>query len=466
MFQSPDLWLAFAILALLVVGGFVVLRRSLSDRGRTEALEAQLREAETRAATQSEAVSRLEAEKTEITGRLSEVSNRLEEARQETSAQKSEIAKLVEGRTRDREAAEKSLAELTDVRTQMTKEFKLLADQVLTTQGQTFKQQNQEQLGQLLNPLRQKLTEFQQGMTTAEKEAAKERTRLAEQIEQLGKHSSQMSQETLNLTRALKGDSQVRGAWGEMVLQRLLEISGLREGHEFITQASETLSDGTRLRPDVIVNLPGDRRLVVDSKLSLVAYEQYANAEDEASRRRHLADHQQAMKTHIQQLSRKDYVRAFGLTPDYVIMFVPIEGAFAAALEAEPDMTETALRQNITLSAPTTLITVLRSVAHIWQVERQHQNAEEIADRAGKLYDKFEGFVGDMASVRQRLEQAATAHDKAMGKLSEGPGNLVRQVENLKQLGAKAKKSLPDDVVEASGARQDLLEGPPSEAAE
>lgn len=395
-----------------------------------------------------EAVRRLEAEKTERAEQLHEITQRLSEARDAQSAQLTEIETLKLARDKEREHAQERLRELTEAREKMGKEFRLLAEEVMEKHGQTFKQQNREQIDGLLNPLRQKIVEFQSGMTEAQKQAAEGRARLAEQIRHLSEHSSKMTAETVNLTRALKGESQVRGAWGEMILTRILEASGLREGEEFVTQESETLEGGARLRPDAIVNLPGGKKLIIDSKVSLVAYEQYVNAETEVERAARLRDHVTAVKTHIQQLSKKDYTQIAGITPDYVIMFVPIEGAFAAALEGEPDLTETGLRLNIMFAAPTTLMTLLRSVAHMWQVDRQQKNVEEIASRAGALYDKFVGFTESLDDVGKHLRKASEAHEEATKRLSTGRGNLVNQTEDLRRLGARAKKRLSEDLVE------------------
>lgn len=449
--EWQPLIIAGAAALLVAIAAFLALR---SRAGNTETLreaESVRQAAENHAARLEEGVRRLETDVALGRERVEELGARLEESRDALAAREKEIATLAERREKEAEHAEHRVRELTEAREKMTREFKVLAEEVMTKHSQTFKQQNREQLDHLLNPLRQKIVEFQSGMTDAQKQAAEGRARLAEQIRHLSEHSTRMTEETVNLTRALKGDAQVRGAWGEMVLSRILEASGLREGEEFVTQESETLEDGGRLRPDAIVNLPGGRRLIVDSKVSLIAYEQFANAGDEGERAVRLKEHVAAVKTHIRQLSEKDYTRIAGITPDYVIMFVPIEGAFAAVLEAEPDLTVSALRQNITLAAPTTLITILRSVSHLWQVDRQQKNAEEIAGRAGLLYDKFEGFVGDMAAIETHLGRAQKAHGDAMNKLSTGRGNLVSQAEDLRRLGAKAKKRLPDEMVEDAG---------------
>jgi DNA recombination protein RmuC len=454
MVMDPEwqpLMVAAVAALLMALGVYFALRGKGANADALKAADVDRQDAKNRATRLDEAVRRLDGDVNRGRAQAEEMQARLDEAREIVSAREKEIATLVEGRTKDAEHAEHRVRELTEAREKMSREFKVLAEEVMTKHSQTFKQQNREQLDGLLNPLRQKIVEFQTGMTDSQKQAAEGRARLAEQIKHLSENSTRMTEETVNLTRALKGEAQVRGAWGEMVLSRILEASGLREGEEFVTQESETLEDGGRLRPDAIVNLPGGRRLIVDSKVSLIAYEQFANAGDESERAQRLKEHVAAVKTHIRQLSEKDYTRIAGITPDYVIMFVPIEGAFAAALEAEADLTEMALRLNITLAAPTTLITILRSVSHLWQVDRQQKNAEEIASRAGLLYDKFEGFVGDMTAIETHLGRAQKAHGDAMNKLSTGRGNLVSQTEDLRRLGAKARKRLPDDMVEDAG---------------
>ena len=449
---------ALAGAALVALAAYFAVRRAGGDGGELSAERDARVSAEGRAASLEEAVRRLEKDERETAAELDALRGRLDAEREKTSELQRDLATLKVERSKDAERAEHQIAELKAAREAMTKEFRLLAEEVMAKHGQTFKQQNREQIEGLLNPLRQKIVEFQQGMTDAQKEAATGRATLAEQIRMLNERSGEMTRETLNLTRALKGRTQTQGAWGEMILSTILEKSGLREGEEYTTQQSETVEDGRRLRPDVVVNLPNDHKIIVDSKVSLVAFEEFVNAEDEAQRTAALKRHVDSLRGHIRDLSAKDYSRIAGVTPDYVIMFVPIEGAFAAALESAPDLTGFAIGQNITIATPTTLITLLRTVANLWQVERQQKNAEEIASRAGLLYDKFEGFVADMARVRKGLDSATQAHDQAMNKLSTGRGNLVNQAETLRQLGAKTKKRLPDELVEDAIAPE-LLEG-------
>jgi DNA recombination protein RmuC len=322
------------------------------------------------------------------------------------------------------------------MRGQLTAEFKLLANDVLKTHGETFSKSNQEQIDGLLNPMRHRLTEFQDVLRLANEQTIRERAALGEQIKSLSDASGRMSTETLNLTRALKGEAQAQGAWGEMILASILERSGLIKGEQYFTQESHTGEEGGRLRPDVIVRLPGDLQVIVDSKVSLVAFEAHVAAETDEDRASALNRHVASIRGHIRGLSGKKY-QDLG-SNDFVVMFIPIEGALALALQRDPDITSHAVANNVAIATPTTLMIALRTVANVWQVENRNRNAEEIAKRAGLLYDKFVGFTEDMLALRKRLDEAAKSHDAAMGKLSTGSGNLVRQAVLLRELGAKA----------------------------
>lgn len=476
--MEPALLVAVALGAAVIVAvaAFLAVRRSAARQdpdaeivAAREQAEADLQQARTEIAEKDRRIATLEADAANAAQRLTERDGALERLRADLQQEREALGKLREAHAslkqaheKDQARAEERLKELQDARERMTKEFRDLADTVLRGHATTFKEQNKEQLDGLLTPLRQKINEFQNGMTEAQRQSAAGQAALKQQIESLQKHSTEMTQETLNLTRALKGKTQTQGAWGEMILATILEKSGLREGEEFTTQQSETLESGKRLRPDVVVNLPNEHRIIVDSKVSLVAFEAYVNAETEAEQAAALKSHVQSLRQHIRDLSSKDYSRISGATPDYVIMFVPIEGAFAAALQESPDLTGFAIAQNITIATPTTLITLLRTVGSLWQVERQQKNAEDIANRAGLLYDKFVGFVDDVNDIGRHLDRAAKAQQAAVGKLVEGNGNLVNQATQLKTLGARAKKDLPQAMVEAAGAT--AIEGPAEEA--
>lgn len=357
----------------------------------------------------------------------------------------------------ERELAVEKIATLTEARDQLTNEFKLLSGEIFKKHSEDLTVQNKEQLQTLLNPMREKIVEFQQGLQIAQTEAAKEQATLKEQIRTLSEASTRMTDETGNLTRALKGKAQTQGAWGEMILATILEKSGLRKDQEYRVQQHTVSDEGARLRPDVIVDLPNGLHVVVDSKVSLTAFEQAINAESPEERAAAMDRHLISIKSHIKLLGGKEYHRAIGSELDYVVLFVPIEGALAAALEIEPDLTLIATELNVAIATPTTLMMALRTVSGMWQVERRNRNAEDIANRAGLLYDKVYGLVQDLSTVDSSLNAARKNFDQAMRKLSTGNGNLIWQVETMKKLGAKTQKSLPTEMVERAEVEQELL---------
>ncbi len=321
-------------------------------------------------------------------------------------------------------------------------EFKALAGQVMESHGEKFERQNSERLKMVLQPLKEHIGKFEAELRGVHEAAGKDRVALKHQIETLTQQSAEVSLEAHNLTKALKGDQQKQGAWGEMVLASILERSGLREGEEYEVQSHYRGDEGQAFRPDVVVNLPGGRRLVVDSKVSLVAYERAVNAEDNATRRANMKQHVGSVKTHIDTLSAKKYHELDDGSVDYVILFMPIESAFSEAVQASPDLALYASERNIVIASPTNLMVALKTVDNLWSIDRRNKNAMDIAKRAGLLYDKFVGFTQDMEKVGERLTQAQTSHAAAVSKLSQGSGNLVGQVETLKVLGAKAAKQI------------------------
>lgn len=353
------------------------------------------------------------------------------------------VAALGEALRQQRAQTEEKLALLNDARERMSQEFRVLADAVMRAHSQEFGERNRAQIGALLDPVREKLGEYQQGLQATRLESARERAALGAQIRALAEASAAMTTETAGLTRALRGQAQVQGAWGEMVLATVLERAGLRAGEEFSAQVNLMGAEGQRLRPDVVVNLPGGQAIVVDAKVSLIAFARHVNAEDAAARAAHLAAHVGSMRAHIRELAERRYPTAIGGALDFVIMFVPIEGALAAAVQAAPELTALAAECRVAIATPTTLLIALRTVANVWQVDRRNRNAEEIARRAGSLYDKFVGFLEDLGAVGARLDQARESYDKAMAKLSSGKGNLVRQAEQLRELGASTGRSMP-----------------------
>lgn len=355
---------------------------------------------------------------------------------------KQERAAAAERMEKERAVAAEKLALVENARERMSREFKDLADQVLRRHGEDFRKANEEKLELVLAPLKQHLDGFEKELREVHASAAKERTALATEMKSLTKRSEEVSREAENLARALKGDTQRQGAWGEMVLESLLERSGLRAGEEYLVQAHQRDEEGRALRPDVVVRLPGGRSLVVDSKVSLTAYEEAVNAGGEEDRAAALRRHVMSVRSHIDALSAKAYHRLDDGAADYVIMFMPIEGALSEALRERGDLTAYAAEKNVMIATPTTLMMTLRTIENVWAVERRNANAEDIAKRAGRLYDKLAGFIEDMKKVGDALDRARKSHGDALGKLSTGQGNALRQIEQLKALGAKASKSI------------------------
>ncbi len=366
----------------------------------------------------------------------------LVQAREALAKWQAENARLHEELRQQKLASETNAELLTKTGDDLRAEFKLLAGQVMETHGEQFEKSNAERLAQTLAPLKDHIGKFEIELRSVHEAAGKDRAALKSEIETLTKRSLEVSTEAHNLTQALKGDQQKQGAWGEMVLASILERSGLREGEEFETQAHHRSDEGRSLRPDVVVNLPGGRRLVVDSKVSLVAYERAVAAENDTARLVDMKAHVTSVKTHIDTLSAKKYHQLDDGSVDYVIMFMPIESAFSEAVRANPDLALYAAEKNVVIASPTNLMVALKTVENLWSVERRNKNALEIARQAGTLYDKFAGFIENLEDVGYRLEQAQAAQDEAMKKLTTGRGNLTDKVETLKKLGAKTEKQI------------------------
>ncbi len=340
---------------------------------------------------------------------------------------------------------------LNEAKEALTNQFKNLANEILEDKSKRFTEQNAASLDALLKPLQTKLTEFKEQVSTSYGNEARERFALKSEIERLANLNLRMSDETRSLTQALKGDSKVQGNWGELVLESILESSGLRKGEEYLVQDSHTQSDGSRLQPDVVIKLPEGRSLVVDSKVSITAYARHAETTDPVVAEQELAAHIQSLRQHIQGLSGKNYSSLYGVgSVDFVLMFVPIEPAFLLALKTAPNLYQEALAKNIVLVCPSTLMATLRTVAHLWRQDQQNRNALEIAKQCGSLYDKFVGFVEDLEKLGQRLDQAQTSYHDAFSKLKSGKGNLIRTAEKVRELGVKPSKNLSTPLIESS----------------
>lgn len=340
---------------------------------------------------------------------------------------------------------------LNETKEALTNQFKNLANEILEDKSKRFTEQNAANLDALLKPLQTKLTEFKEQVNLSYGNESRERFALKAEIERLANLNLKMSDETKSLTQALKGDSKVQGNWGELVLESILESSGLRKGEEYVVQDSHTQSDGSRLQPDVVIKLPEGRNLVVDSKVSITAYARHVEASDADIAEKELLAHIQSLRQHIQGLSGKNYSALYGASSvDFVLMFVPVEPAFLLALKTAPNLYQEALAKNIVLVCPSTLMATLRTIAHLWRQDHQNRNALEIAKQCGALYDKFVGFVDDLEKLGQRLDQAQSSYQDAFNKLKTGKGNLIRSAEKVRELGVKPSKNLAAPLIESS----------------
>ncbi|ODS12763.1 DNA recombination protein RmuC [Vibrio scophthalmi] len=346
-------------------------------------------------------------------------------------------------------ASQEKLQLLEKAEERLKQQFEHLANQLFEEKTAKVDQQNKQSLEGLLSPLKEQLEGFKRQVNDSFNLEAKERHTLVHELKNLQRLNEDMTREAVNLTQALKGDNKQQGNWGEVVLARVLAESGLREGHEYQTQVSLQNEAGKRYQPDVIVHLPQEKQVVIDSKMALVAYERYFNAEIDRDRAQALSDHLLALRSHIKGLSNKDYHQLKGIRSlDYVLMFIPVEPAFQVAIQADPSLVKDAMEQNIILVSPTTLLVALRTIDNLWRNDRQNQNAQIIAERASKLYDKLRLFVEDMEGLGGALDKANQSYQGAMNKLATGRGNVIRQAESFKQLGVEVKRPISSDIVQ------------------
>lgn len=387
---------------------------------------------------QSSEIRMLQSEKNNLIAQKSELSAKNESLQQLLESQKEEIVKIQE-----------------EARLQ----FENLANKILEEKSLKFTEQNQQSLKHILNPLQEKITDFEKKVENTHKESIDYHAALRQQILGLREMNLQMSKETVNLTKALKGDSKVQGNWGELVLERVLEKSGLEKGREYEIQKSFTTEEGNRVQPDVIISLPDGKKMIVDSKVSLTAYERYINEESDEQKSLFLKEHVNSLKRHVEQLGNKNYQHLYEMeSPDFVLLFIPIEPAFAIALNEDTQLYNKAFEKNIVIVTPSTLLATLRTIDSMWTNQKQQENAVEIARQAGALYDKFDGFVNDLVKIGKKMDEAKTEYEGAMNKLVDGRGNLITSVQKLKIMGAKAKKSLPEAIINRASSNLDQLE--------
>lgn len=341
---------------------------------------------------------------------------------------------------------------LKEAEEQMRMQFSKLANEIFEQKSKVHAEQNRLQLDTILKPFKEQVNSFGKKIEENYITESKERHLLKNQIDQLRSLNEKLSDDANNLTKALKGENKTQGNWGELILEKILENSGLREGIEYETQGSYKGENGKTYRPDVLIHLPDEKDIVIDSKVSLVAYERYINAEDEVQQEQARKEHVLSIRSHIKGLSEKKYEELEGLRSlDFVLLFMPIEGAYMLALEEDSDFFQETIKQNIMVVGPSTLLVTLRTIEYIWRNERQEQNAQEIAKRAGDLYDKFVGFVGDMEKIGAHITKTQSSYDDAMKKLSSGTGNLVKRADDMKKLGIKTKKNIEKMLLEKAG---------------
>lgn len=386
----------------------------------------------------------LERSNAELKSEINVLRNKTDEANAALSASGNEIKNL-------NQRLQEQKAEVEQLHTKMQKDFELLANRILEEKSEKFVQKNDEQLKVILDPLKERLLQYEKRVNETHLDTERERSALREQLKQLTDINKRMSDETLNLTKALKGDNKMQGNWGEMILEKILEKSGLQKGHEYTVQQSFTNEDGSRSQPDVLIKLPEGKTLVVDSKVSLVAYERCVSAEDEAQKAQFLKEHIASLRNHVKLLSAKSYHQLYNIkSPDFVLLFIPIESAFALAVTADNELYNDAFDKNIIIVSTSTLLATLRTVANVWKQEYQSQNAIEIARQGADLYEKFVSFTEDLIKVGKQMDDSKKTYADAMNKLYDGKGNLIKRAENMRKLGLKVAKQLPQGLIDRS----------------
>ena len=467
---GPGGLLAFGVGGTAFIAGLVVLTVWLSMRAGAQRAALQLRSAIQQLQSRSEQLATATADNQQLQEqrrdlerrvatldarceRLPQLEDQVSRLQEALSGERRRTAELQVSLDEQRKALTEKLSLLETAREELTTNFENLANRILDEKSARIGQESSERLVALLNPVKEQMSSFQRTVLETHREDTKERSMLREQIKQVQDLNRQLSEDALNLTRALKGDSKVRGDWGELSLTRILEAAGLTEGREFVTQTTMRDADDRLKRPDVIIQLPEGKQVVVDSKVTLNAYTELCEATDEVQRAAALKRHLTAMRTHVTNLGRKDYTRQPEVDClEFVLMFVPLEGAYIDAVNNDPDLFDEAFRRHrVAIVCPATLYGTLKTIAAMWRMEHRNRNAEEIARQAGALYDKFVGFVEALEGIGNHLERAQKSYGEAINRLSEGKDNLVRKTERLRELGADATKELPPALKVASG---------------
>ena len=430
--------LAFIVLFLLAMLVWL-LKVHHAEREQTRVVLSQKNEAETRMLLSEQVAESWQQRAEEESSKNQQLTQQLQELLAQISTLKAEKNFL-------QEKLEKQIQQTEELQKRLTVEFENIANRVMKQRTEEFNATNQRSLGELLNPLKEKITAFEQTVQNTYEKELREKLSLGEELKKLTEMNRQMSQDATNLTNALKGDAKKQGNWGEVVLERVLERSGLTLGQEYKREDVVEGSEGEVIRPDVIIYLPDNKHIIVDSKVSLVAYERYVSTDDDFVREKSIKEHILSIRNHVKGLSEKNYQNARNInTPDFVLLFMPIEAAFAAAVQNDSELFSFAWEKHIVIVSPTTLLATLRTIASIWKQENQTKNAQEIARLSGTLYDKLVGFAEDMEKIKTNIDRADKAYDEALKKLKDGKGNVIRTAEKIKELGAKTgNKTLPE----------------------
>lgn len=431
-----ELGIFILLIIILVVIVLVLFKKTKSDPQQLLLLE--LKETE-----HQKTLSYLREEKARL-------EDELQDLRINYMNERSKVIKSEESLSSQRERYLEQAQYIEELQQRFKLEFENIANRILEDKSNKFTEQNRNNLDQIINPLKENIKAFEEKVEKVYKSESDERNILKGVISQLMDQSKQIQEDANNLTRALKGDSKKQGNWGEVILERILERSGLVKDREYRIQTSLNTADGSRFQPDVIIDLPDDKHIIVDAKVSLIAYERLVSAENDIDREIQLKQHLISIKNHIQGLSAKNYQDLYGInSPDFVLLFVPIESSFGVAVQQDADLFNYAWDRKVVMVSPSTLLATLRTIASIWKQERQNRNVLEIARLSGSMYDKFVGFLADMESIGKNLKQSQDAYDKAISKLSTGSGNLSNTSEKIKKLGAKATKQIDTKFLDA-----------------
>lgn len=416
--------------------------------------------AKTKFAASAQTSLQVEHEKTRnLSADLQTARLELQDERNKNSELNTALATIKANQQNLQKKLEEQQSDALKIQEKLTLEFKHLANEIFEEKGRKFAEQNKTNLGEILNPLKEKITDFEKKVEQSHKESIERNTAMREQLINLKELNQQITKEAGNLTKALKGDSKTQGNWGEYILESILEKSGLVKGREYVVQESITTEEGKRLQPDVVIKLPDNKNIIIDSKVSLIAYERFISADDENDRAANLKLHIQSLRQHIRGLSDKNYQKLYSIgSLDFVLLFIPIEPAFSAAAQHDTEIFNDAFEKNIVIVSPSTLIATLRTIASIWKQEHQNKNTMEIARQATALYEKFVGFTNDLIELGNQLRRTQNSYEGAMNKLSTGSGNLVRRVEEFKKLGIQPSKPVDQRLVDKATEQSDLFE--------